>query len=432
MALTGTAWKEAQRAVIGSLLIDPEHVAGLIFSRAKREHFGDAALLHVYDAALALWLDRKPIDAVTVLHEAGDAYEPLIRKCMQQTPTAANVESYLELIRSSSRMSAFRSAALRILDAADEAEAAAIFERMGQMLMDTEDVVDKSWTECVNEYLDRMNTNTRPDYLHFGIQPLDDQLAVSSGKFVIIAADSSVGKTALALQFAHHIASTGKRVGFFSLETDTDTLTNRLMAEVANISLPRSKLHALTSADYMRANTAGEASTRVPLRLINRCDTVEQIRSRTIMQGFDVIFVDYLQIIEAPGDKRWDIVTNISIQLHRMAQRLGVTVIGLSQITPPDKGGSKELTMDDLRESRQLKHDADVILILTPDDTFPNARKLTIAKNKDGKRLNKILLSFDPEHMRFSYSRKKKEAPAPGQHSVFEELGDGKEGDLPF
>lgn len=432
MALNGTAWKEAQRSVIGSLLIDPDHVAGLIFSRAKREHFGDASLLHIFDAALALWLDRKPIDAVTVLHEAGDAYEQLIRECMQATPTAANVESYLDLIRSCSRMSAFQSAAMRILNANDEAEAAAIYERMGQMLMDTEDVVDKSWTECISEYLDRMNSKTQPDYLHFGIRPLDEQLAVSSGKFVIIAADSSVGKTALALQFAHHMASTGKRVGFFSLETDTDTLTNRLMAEVANINLPRSKLHALTSEDYMRAITAGENSTNVSLRLINRCDTVDQIRSRTIMQGFDVIFVDYLQIVEAPGDKRWDIVTNISIQLHRMAQRLGVTVIGLSQITPPDKSGANELTMDDLRESRQLKHDADVILILTPDNTFPNARKLTIAKNKDGKRLKKVLLGFDPEHMRFSYSRKNTDEPAPGQHGIFEDLGDGKDGDLPF
>ena len=92
--------------------------------------------------------------------------------------------------------------------------------------------------------------------------------------------------------------------------------------------------------------------------------------------------------------------------LHRMAQTLGVTVIGLSQVTPPDKTGKKNLTMDDLRESRQLKHDADVILILEPCDEFPNGRTLTIAKNKDGRRNRGMKLDFDPEHMTFSYHKR--------------------------
>jgi replicative DNA helicase len=119
------------------------------------------------------------------------------------------------------------------------------------------------------------------------------------------------------------------------------------------------------------------------------------------------------------------------MRLHRMAQSLGVTVIGLSQVTPPDKTGNRHLTMDDLRESRQLKHDADVILILELCDEFPNGRSLTIAKNKDGKRNKGMKLNFDPEHMTFSYFRRVTPAQVPGQAELHE-LDDGEEDDNPF
>ena len=265
---------------------------------------------------------------------------------------------------------------------------------------------------------------------------LDKLLHIGRGKFVILAADSSSGKTALALQFAYHIAEGGKKVGFFSLETDNDTLTDRLMAEtqVAGIALPRTKTKALSTADYNRAMEAGIRSTQVRMDLIDNCETVDEIRAVTIQKGYDVICVDYLQLIDEEGEKRWDTVTKISMGLHRMAQTLGVTVIGLSQVTPPDKTGKKNLTMDDLRESRQLKHDADAILILERCDEFPEGRTLTIAKNKDGKRNKGMKLAFDPEHMSFRYYRRvdSDSAPAPEQGPTLYDLAEGEGGDLPF
>jgi replicative DNA helicase len=154
-----------------------------------------------------------------------------------------------------------------------------------------------------------------------------------------------------------------------------------------------------------------------------------------IQRGYDAIVVDYLQLINADGEKRWDIVTNISMQLHRLAQQIGVTVIGLSQITPPDAGGKKaRLTMDSLRESRQLKHDADVILLLENCDDFPGGRTLTVAKNKDGRRNQGMKLVFDAEHMTFSYAKRKEPAQVPGQGAAMWDLAedDSEGGDNPF
>lgn len=399
------AWQEAQLSVIGSLLIDPKRCAGEIFQRAKSQHFSDPTALHIFESARRLWTDDKPLDPVTILNAAGGQYADYIKQAAVTTPTIANLSEYLDIIRNSARLNSLQTAAMQIINCNSEKDAAEIFEKMGQQLMNSEDIEDLSWNELVHDYLDRMAEQSAPDYLSWGIPELDKELKVSQGKFVILAADSSVGKTALALQFAYHIASTGKRVGFFSLETDAQSLTDRLMAEhqTAQVALPRTKAHALSEKDYSRVSEAGRISSGIPLRIIRKAETIEQIRARTIMRRFDVIFIDYVQLINGPGRERWDIVTNISIQLHRMAQQLGVTVIGLSQITPPSKDSKKAPSKDDLRESRQLKHDADVILIMSlSEEGSGTFRELNIAKNKDGG-LGYMLLDFDAEHMSFSY-----------------------------
>lgn len=426
--------ESAQRSVIGSLLIDPDACAGIIFRRSDRSHFRSTPMLqHIYEAALQLWQERRPVDPVTVLAALGDGYEPLMRECMTETVTAANVEAYLDAMLEAVKLDRYKAAALEIVNATTLKDAAAVWERMGRDVLSVSTVRCMSWTEAISNYLDRMNDAESLDYLHFGIEQLDNALNVGLGKFVVLAADSSAGKTALALQFAYHIAAAGKKVGFFSLETDSETLTDRLMSEVqvAGISLPKTKHRALSIGDYKRATAAGDKSTGISLSLLDRCSTIDEIRTWTIQKGFEVIFVDYIQLIDAPGEKRWDIVTNVSMQLHRLAQRLRVAVIALSQITPQSKGSTQLLTMDDLRESRQIKHDADVVMTLNLDPDEKYKRVLLIDKNKDGKRGARMSLEFDPEHMTFSRLERKKKGATPGQTGLHE-LPDGEGGELPF
>ena len=245
------------------------------------------------------------------------------------------------------------------------------------------------------------------------------------------------------------MAESGKKVGFFSLETDADTLTDRLLAEVqtAAVDLPRAKRKQIRDEDWKRVTALAMREAAGRIRILNKFRTVDQIRGRTIMRGFDVVFVDYVQLLEAAGKERWDIVTNISIALHRMAQELGVTVIGLSQITPASKDQKRAPSKDDLRESRQLKHDADVILIMSISTEGAGVfRELQVAKNKDGP-LGRMLLDFDPEHMSFRYRPPMEGSTAAGQllaegrkvkrravedQVTFTELPEGEGGDLPF
>ena len=404
-----TAWKRAQESVIGALLIDPDYSAGLIFQSAKASHFGETELRHVFEAARELWNENRQLDAVTILDRAGSEYEQLLRDCMINTPTARNLQAWLEICQDSARLTAMQAEALAIVNADRADDAAAAWERMGTMLQDADQGEDLSLGELIGDYCDRMQDKRPVRYLNWGIESLDRDLYVSGGQFGVIAADSSVGKTALALQFAYHMAADGHRVGFFSLETPKENLEDRLLAQyqVAGIPLPSTKRKKLTDEDLRAAEEAGMRSDQIYLRILRNYETLERIRAKTIQRRFDVIFIDYVQLIDAPGRERWDIVTNISMGLHRMAQQLGITVIGLSQITPAVKG-QKAPTKDDLRESRQLKQDADFILLLYPDTEEgvpPTARVLEIAKNKDG-RCARLRMDFEPEHMTFKYHAK--------------------------
>lgn len=443
-----TAWKRAQESVIGALLIDPDYSAGLIFQSAKPSHFGETELRHVFEAARELWNENRQLDAVTILDKAGSEYEQLLRDCMINTPTARNLPAWLEICQDSARLTAMQAEALAIVNADRAGDAAAAWERMGTMLQDADQGEDLSLGELIGDYCDRMQDKRPVRYLNWGIESLDRDLYVSGGQFGVIAADSSVGKTALALQFAYHMAADGHRVGFFSLETPKENLEDRLLAQyqVAGIPLPSTKRKKLTDEDLRAAGEAGMRSDQIYLRILRNYETLERIRAKTIQRRFDVIYIDYVQLIDAPGRERWDIVTNISMGLHRMAQQLGITVIGLSQITPAVKG-QKAPTKDDLRESRQLKQDADFILLLYPDTEEgvpPTARVLEIAKNKDG-RCARLRMDFEPEHMTFKYHAKtmpeiwskgravkaaqRAKKPKAGE---FVELPPGKGDDLPF
>ena len=448
----GVSWTEAQTSVLGSLLISPEETGPEIFQRAKREHFGDAELRHIFDAAKALWEDNIPLDPVTVCAKAGDQYKQKIADIMIATPTAQNFQAYLDILRSRARLAALQSEAMKMigLDATEE-QAVAAYERMGQLLQGTDRTECMTLEQLIGEFFDRMADKTPPDYLDWGMEKLNRELYVSPGSFVLLGGDSSSGKTALALQFAFHMAQAGKKIGFISIETPRDRLTDRLMAEkqIAGISLPTIKQRKLQEDDYRRGMDAAMKTGSRNLHILTLCHTLAEIRAQILIHRFDAVFIDYVQLIEEEGKDRFQIVANISIGLHRMAQQLGVTIIGLCQITK-DRGDNSALTKESVRESQQLKQDAEVILMLAESketDDPANTRVLSIVKNKDG-RCVRMKLHFEPQYMSFAETATIAEMRAEGrqakqmqdvkakqkkkQTAGFEELPEGKGGDLPF
>ncbi len=444
----------AEMAVIGALCIDPEKTAGLIFHGLQDADFGDAGYRNLFRAARQLWLDQRPLDPVTLLAAAGKEYEKTLQQCMMRTPTAANTAAYCEIVARDARLRKLREIGSRLtfFDGSMD-DARKLLSEAENLLTSQRSDRALNYRELLEEYLDRQNSPDPLDYLDWGIPEMNDRVHVSPGRFVVLGADSSVGKTAFALQLAYNMAKAGKRVGFFSYETSHQDAADRIFANTASAAMSRAKRKQLNALDAEELIREGNIADQISLTVEDSGDwTVEELRARTLAQRYEVIFVDYVQII--PGDSRkarWEVVTDLSMQLHRMASSTGVTVIALSQVTPPEKGQSgkrKGISRDDLRESRQLVNDAEVILMMDLTDTSnPDSdRELRIEKNKDGKR-GRLWLKFDPDHMRFTpcpqpqsqkYSeyREKMKAVKAQQKAEAEQLGfeelKGRGEDLPF
>lgn len=437
--------RSAELSVLGSMLVD-SRCAGLVFEQLRAENFSDSTYRNIFSAAQRLFLEGRPIDPVIVCDAVGGkAYEPVIAEIMRLTPTAANVEEYARLVKDQSRLRQLQSFGLQLAQAADYEEGLKILAKAEGLLTQSPGRKASSYTEMIGEYLDRQSSDEKPDYIDWGIPQLN-RLKVSPGHFVVLGADSSAGKTALALQLAINVARSGKRVGFFSYETNRMDAIDRILANTANVSMEKSKDRKLTSKDFATVNAEGAASERVPLTLIESGGYhIDELRAETLAGRYEVIFIDYLQLIPFEAKLgRTQEITNVSIALRTMAQRLGVTVFALSQVTPPEKdskGKRRHLTMDDLRESRQILQDANEILMLDYEDTGKKygPRVLIVDKNKDGA-LGRIRMGFNPEHMRF-YPIKQNDQPADeskakpdsieGQQT-FIELSEAQTGKLPF
>lgn len=430
-----------EASVLGSLLIAPDETAPQILQELTAADFQDAALRHVFQAAAALYSRLEPVDAVTVAHEAGAAYEAMIQEIMLQTPTWRHAEIYARQLREASRLRALHQAAMAVLDAGNLSDAMQAVGDLNSALATIPRGRAASYEEMIYSYLERQQSNTPPVTLDWGLQQITEIAPLRPGRFVVLGADSSVGKTAFALQAALHIAGSGQRVAFYSYETSLEDGEDRLMANAADVPLPRSKAQRLTPSDLLRVSGLLQRDGKAPLRMVESAGyTVQQLRTDIVAHRIQVAFIDYVQLIPGKDDSRWETVTRTSMELHTMAQQLGCTIVALSQVTLPQAGKGQKVrpTIDkhSLRESRQLTNDADLILLLDlADPSFPTGpRVLKVAKNKEG-RLGGMFLDFDPEHMRFQPGRPPMQTgepvPEKFQKPELEELPDGGE-PLPF
>ena len=404
---------DAQVAVLGSLLLEPEKLGGEIMHAVSPADFSTPTLRNLFRCAREIYLDNAPLDPVTLVARAGAAYDQTVRDILVATPTAVNWKAYVSILKEGARLDRLHKLAEELMEVSTVEDGRKLLAKAEDILIERPGRRVSSYTELVSDYCDRQNET--PDYLDWGIEQLNRNLSISPGRFVILGADSSVGKTAFALQLAYNIANTGKRVGFFSYETSREDAADRIIANTADVNLPRTKNRRLTPADWERVALEGTRSGHIPFTVLETAGCgVDDLRTEILAGRYQVVFIDYVQLIPARGSDRWQVVTEVSMALHTMAQQLGVTIIGLSQVTPPelDKNGKRRaLRKGDLRESRQLLNDADVILmmdLIDPTDTA-SLRLLTVDKNKDGP-VGRIYLSFDPEHMRF-----KPENPPPGE-----------------
>ena len=381
------AWARAQAACIGSVLID-ESLTGQLLSQTAAEDF-DGPGRTVYLAVQSAFRAGRHVDPVSLLDLVGESLREYLTQCLDVTPTAARLPEYIQTVRRLSRESRLRALALAITAAETLSDMEPLVQEASALLTETETVKTVTLTDAFLDFVQRKREGET--YLPTGLSRLDAEVFLRPGSYAVLAARPSRGKTALALQLAL-VQARSCRVGFYSLETDTARLTDRIVSHAAGIELP----HVLKGRmDQSEWKEAIDVTTRLTmpdackLELIPAAGyTVDQIYAHAIAHRYQIVYIDYLQLIHAPVRlERYDAVTEISRTIHELSQQHGIVTVALSQLNRASTTGkSEEPGMSDIRESGQIEQDADVILMLycQKKDDLEGPRLLKIAKNKEG------------------------------------------------
>jgi replicative DNA helicase len=380
---------EAEEAILGSLLIDPDAIIKVAASLSAEDFYREKNGW-VYQAILDLHERREPADFVTLcdemerrnqLQEVGGA--GYVTQLINNTPTAVHVEYYAGIV--------VRTATLRrLIGAAGQITALAYDEAQ-----DVDEVVDRAEQLIFGVSERRIQRDLTPirhimgnvveriDYLH---RHTGDLLGVPSGfgkldkilggfqksDLLILAARPSVGKTALALNFAANAAKKyAQRVAFFSLEMSAEQLVQRLLSSETGINQQRLRLGDVKEEEWlMLIEAAGVLSET--LLFIDDTPAVSVLELRTKARrlqaehGLDLVVVDYLQLMRGEGgrnDNRVQEISYITRSLKSLARELEVPLIALSQLSRAvEQRTDHKPQLSDLRESGCLTGDSLVTL----------------------------------------------------------------------
>lgn len=453
---------DAERAVIGSLLIDAGIVRDVVATVDVNDFLNPANRL-IYQTARALFRDGSPVDAVAIRDRIGPDYSKYMMELMEITPTSANWREYAAMMHAQATLQRVRNLADKLATAVTLEDCRPLCADLGQMLSDGRKTDAWTMREMLDDFFAAQDPDTpAPEYVSFGLPDVDEGAFAELGDVVMLGGYPSDGKTALALMMAYHMAAKYK-VGFFSLETGKRKVRDRMVSHVAQISAKDIKLRSLSEEDWAALAAKSTDMAKRDLTVLQASGmTATEIQATSQAYGFQVIFIDYVQLVTPESDRRanrQEQMAGISMALHTFAQSSGTLVVELAQLSRQDRsGGWREPDMHDLKESGQFEQDADMIFLLfrpNPKDDELDQEKnriLKIAKNKEYKR-GLWPLYFDANRQTFyvmadeggakiirksdtTGNRKKtgKQTETPGQQRIGEivELPPAEAKDLPF
>ena len=453
---------DAERAVIGSLLIDAGIVRDVVATVDVNDFLNPANRL-IYQTARALFRDGSPVDAVAIRDRIGPDYSKYMMELMEITPTSANWREYAAMMHAQATLQRVRNLADKLATAVTLEDCRPLCADLGQMLSDGRKTDAWTMREMLDDFFAAQDPDTpAPEYVSFGLPDVDEGAFAELGDVVMLGGYPSDGKTALALMMAYHMAAKYK-VGFFSLETGKRKVRDRMVSHVAQISAKDIKLRSLSEEDWAALAAKSADMAKRDLTVLQASGmTATEIQATSQAYGFQVIFIDYVQLVTPESDRRanrQEQMAGISMALHTFAQSSGTLGGELAQLSRQDRsGGWREPDMHDLKESGQFEQDADMIFLLfrpNPKDDELDQEKnriLKIAKNKEYKR-GRWPLYFDANRQTFyvmadeggakiirksdtTGNRKKtgKQTETPGQQRIGEivELPPAESKDLPF
>jgi replicative DNA helicase len=429
---------EAEQSLLGALLLDNQafdRVADLV---AGEDFYRDDHRRIWRHIARLIEVGR-PADVVTVAESieasedkdkaGGAAYLAVLA---QNTPSAINIRRYAELVRERSVQRRLAHIATEIAETAlspagkdvgqllDEAESK-IFQiaesgaRKDQGLLEIKPVLARVFERI--DHLYHHDNGSDVTGVPTGYVKLDQMTSgLQGGDLIIIAGRPSMGKTALALNIAEHVAvDNGLPVAVFSMEMSSSQVATRMLGAIARIDQHKMRTGRLTDGEWSNLTEAIGKLHETPI-FIDEGGALTSLevraRARRLKRQFSklgVIVIDYLQLMAASnqGENRATEISEISRSLKAMAKELDVPVIALSQLNRAlEQRPNKRPQMADLRESGAIEQDADLILaiyrdeVYNPDSPDKGKAEVNILKQRNGP-IGTVMLTFLGQFTRF-------------------------------
>jgi len=423
---------EAEQSVLGGILFDNAAMPRAAEYLKTGEEFYKPAHRLIYAVYLELFEKGEPIDMMTVaerlrkkkqIEEAGGL--DYLGQLMELIPTAANVGMHAKIVKEKVLLRRLITTAAEVVNIGyeDSEDVEEVMDRAERMIFDlADDRITKGFRnikEVVNETIkdierlfDRKELITG---LPTGYKKFDELTAgFQPGDLIVMAGRPSMGKTAICINLAEHIAiEQEKSVAFFSLEMSAMQLILRMISSLSHISMHKIRTGFLAQNDWPRITSAAQHLYEAKIHIDDSpMQTVLDIRSkarRLKAEGsLDLIVIDYLQLMHgrANSESRVLEISEITRGLKGLARELDVPVIAISQLSRKvEERPNKRPQLSDLRESGSIEQDADIVSFVYREEYYnpeknPGLAEIIIAKQRNGP-IGSVHLAFNKECTRF-------------------------------
>ena len=433
----------AEKALLGAMLTDNRYVNQVFAEVSSEDFFRDSHIL-IAQGILQLMNANSVADIITVssLLEkrkklqfvGGHAF---ITSLVDDIPENLDIAEYIKIVKDRSTLRKIILTSRGYVQKGVDPGADTISllneiqEEIIKIAENREKKGFKSTAEMVPaamELIERIQGGGENQGLKTGLYELDDITSgFQNGDLIVFAARPSMGKTALALNIAVHMAvKEEKSVAFFSIEMSRLQVLMRMMAIHAKVSMSsiRTGKPHLTNKEWHDLELAASELQKTKLYIDDSASlSIVEMKARArklkAEKNLDIVFVDYLQLMKVTGehmrrsDTRAQEVAVITASLKELAKELEIPVVAMAQLnrSPETRGGKKEkgpkYQLSDLKESGSIEQDADVVIFIHRDDQFDkdSERKgeadLIVAKQRNGP-TGRIVLAFLDKYTKFA------------------------------
>ena len=403
---------EAEQGVIGCSLIDSKSLYD-VYNNLKPEMFSSDFYRDCYSELLAMYDNGEPINVLSVSQRMESRQYDVetigteLKQCMLSAPTSAMIKSYGNTIvneyRARSAKELFQRVSFQPKDIDNTiAEILIRFEELQGNIA----VRSKSLKQIVQEYKGNyFNEHVGEGLIRTGFEKLDDCLGgLEGGDITVIGARPGIGKAAFVTQVIGNMAQRGHRIGYFNLEMNNSQVYERMVSKLAELSLTRvRRAKAFLGGEEKACNKANDELETYDVVVSTGSKSISEVRAESRHQNFDIIIIDYLQLVKADKHygNRASEVGDISKAIKALAMELHIPIILLSQLNRiSESKDTKEPTMAELRESGDIEQDASNILLMWNVSGDRAYKGLKVEKQRQGENM-RIGMKFDGSHMCF-------------------------------